>query len=86
MSFETSCQTTCLKEREKFHVIYYLIFVKNKSEFLPVLCPKFEYKCIRKTFLKISFERKLILPHKKNVVPKSDFNLLVSIPNKDPGL
>ena len=31
-----------IKEREKSHVIYYLIFVKNKSEFLLVLYPKFD--------------------------------------------
>ena len=30
-----------VKDREKFHVIYYLIFVKNKSEFVLVLYPKF---------------------------------------------
>ena len=42
LSFEISCKTTCLKEREKFHVIYYLIFMKNKSEFLLVLHPKFD--------------------------------------------
>ena len=34
-------QTTCLKEHEKFHVIYYLIIVENKIEFLLVLYPKF---------------------------------------------
>ena len=33
---------TCLKEREKFQVIYYLILVENKSEFLFVLYPKFD--------------------------------------------
>ena len=30
-----------VNEHEKFHVIYYLIFTKNKSEFL-VLYPKFD--------------------------------------------
>ena len=40
-SFEILHQTKCLKEREKFNVIYYLIFMKNKSEFLLALYPKF---------------------------------------------
>ena len=31
-----------VKEHEKFHVVHYLIFVKNKSEFLLVLYPKFD--------------------------------------------
>ena len=42
LSFEISCQTTCLKEPEKFCLIYYFIFVKNKSEFVLVLNPKFD--------------------------------------------
>ena len=36
------CVKQHVKEREKFHVIYYLIFVKNQSEFLLVLYPKFD--------------------------------------------
>ena len=40
-SFEILHETECLKEREKFNVIYYLIFMKNKSGFLLVLYPKF---------------------------------------------
>ena len=39
---EILCQTKCFKEPEKFNVIYYLIFVKNKSEFLLVLYSKFD--------------------------------------------
>ena len=31
-----------VKEHKKSHLIYYLIFVKNKIESLLVLCPKFD--------------------------------------------
>ena len=34
-------QTACLQVHEKFHVIYYVMFVKNKSESILVLNPKF---------------------------------------------
>ena len=37
-----------VNEREKFHVIYYLIFVKNKSEFLLVLYLKFDMNASEK--------------------------------------
>ena len=35
------CVKQHVNEHEKFHVIYYLILMKNKSEFL-VLYPKFD--------------------------------------------
>ena len=41
LSLETSHQTTCLKESEKFHLKYYLIYVSCKSEFLFAIGPKF---------------------------------------------
>ena len=31
-----------IKEREKFNLIYYLIFVNNKNDFLLMLYPKFD--------------------------------------------
>ena len=37
-----------VNEYEKFHVIYYLTFVKNKSEFFPVLYPKFDMNALER--------------------------------------
>ena len=41
LSFEISCRKKHCKKREKFHVIYSLIFVKNESESLLELYPRF---------------------------------------------